>query len=213
MEDQPEGRLAGLQPGLLREQFIGQPGLVDRQAGLGREDLQQLPMDLTGPSLVLGQVDREHADQLTFRRVQRREQRVQRVPGVGVRGDGHVRHPPDHLAFGQPLVRHEPQSAPAVRDLELGVEDVRGADRAEQRLARLRRSGDRDHLELAVGLAQVQHGDAEADAVHHSVDDGLQGLGQASPCTHPGAHLIETAYCRHPHSGLVLHVCHSGVTA
>ena len=65
---------------LVAAQLLGEPCGVDGDAGLQREQLQELALDLVGPDPAARQVDREHAHQLAVGGVQRGEQRVQRVP-------------------------------------------------------------------------------------------------------------------------------------
>jgi hypothetical protein len=75
VESQPEGSLRGAQA-------FAEPRIVDGDARLGGEHLQQLPLPRTRSTPVEGKIHRQHTDQLTRGSGQRREQGVPRMPRV-----------------------------------------------------------------------------------------------------------------------------------
>lgn len=184
LEDALEHRLAALQP-------VVHAGLVEREARLHREQLQQLAGVLVGPQPVNGQVDRQHAEQAAVGAVQRGEQRVLRPPGALVVGARQVRHP--HGAGDRDGGVGEAQRADGLRRGEQLLPGGQRGPGAEQLGAHGIRAGDGDHLEVAVGGQQVEHGDPEADQLHDGLSDLVERAVEVQGATDPAGDVPDEA--------------------
>jgi hypothetical protein len=166
---------------LLRVRHQGvHAGMLDGQRGMGGELLEQPAALRVRAPAPPRHVDAQHADQGAVRSVQRRQQDIVRVPGVGVvaRRDG--RHPGGHRP-GKPLIAaviEEPQLAPGLAAGQDLAERLHRRAGPEQRLPGLFRSHHRGHLAHVTRPDHVDHGAAESQLVDHGLHHELQGLPQ-----------------------------------
>ena len=163
------------------------PGVGQGDARLDGEHLQQLAVGLVGHLAVRRQVDGHVAEELAGGGVERRVERVLRVPGGGVGTDLDLGDP----GRLQPLLRHpagghEAEDAPPVRLPEL-VEDLLGRGPPVEDLGDdLGRTGDVGHHEH-VAFEASDGGDAVAEDVHDAMGDLLEdhlGVGGGVDPTH-----------------------------
>ncbi len=157
----------------LPAQGVAPLGVLEGQAGLDGEHLEQLALLLVRDLVVGRQVDRHVAEQLAGRRVERRVEGVEGVPGVRVVGGLEVGDPQAlDLLRRQPVVRDEPQDAPVVRDRELAAQHVLGWRPPADQLGEVDRvARHRGHHERV----SLQPGDRR-DAVPQALDDALRDL-------------------------------------
>ena len=193
------GELSGLADGAhhlahpdLVAEALALLGVVHRQARLHHEHLEQLALLAVRDPVAGRQVDRHVAEQLARGGVQRRVERVERVPGVGTGAGLEVGHPRGLLErVGHPVVRHEAEHAPLVGLGEL-VED-RGHRRTtpDDLLADLLRAGHRRHHE-GLALEARDRRDPVAQHLDDTARDLVEHLGQVRRRVDAKHQLVET---------------------
>jgi hypothetical protein len=159
---------------------LGEQRVVQRDGGFHGQHLQQTALFLGWTPAVLGHVDRDDPDQIAGRGMQRREQRVQGMPGVLFRPHLDVGYPAQRQVGRGAFVRNESKRAPVVGDAELALVGRGRSAEAEHLLGGLLAPGDGDGLEVPVGPDDADDGNPEADCTHHGVGNGLHGRGQVT---------------------------------
>lgn len=105
----------------------------------------------------------------------------------------------EHPALG---VRYEPQVAPGLAHVQPAVPGVAGADAAGDQGFGGAVPGEGGDDQVAVGADEVHACQFVAQAVDHTVGDGLQRVGQAARGVHVRHHLVQLPQCRQTDVGL-----------
>ena len=150
--------------------------VLDGHAGLRRVHLQQFELLRAGPLPIDRQIDADGGEQAGASGLQRRDQRVKRMPGVLVVAHRTCRDPGGHgVTAGRlaPVVHQQVADLDAVAEPAIPVGP--GAALAQQCGPRLLRAGHRDHLEIPVRQHQVDHGHLEAEPVDDAPAHRVQG--------------------------------------
>ena len=90
------------------------------------------------------------------------------------------RHPAPARRLRQPVRGDEPQGAPALRDVELGLDQGAGSPPAHQLLACSGVTGHRNDYQVIVGLQETDRRHPEADHACCALDDQVEQVLQVS---------------------------------
>lgn len=204
LEGLAEGLLAGAQGLLLAFEpdqgalHVGaQPCVADGDGGLEGVHLQGLAAPGAGAPAVARAVGGDHAQEFasgTAGGVHRGEEAVRGVPLVLEAGRRPVGEPLRYVVLVEDPalgVRDEPQVAPGLAHGQAAVPGGAGADPAGDEGFGGGVAGEGGDDEVTVGAYEIDAGQLVSEAVHDSVGDRLQGVGQAAGGVHVRHHLVK----------------------
>ena len=216
LEGLPEAFLAGAQGLLLTFEadqgalhVCAQPGVADRNRGLGRIHLERFTPPGAGLASVAGFVDGDDAEQFLGAAggVHRGVQPVLRVPLVLEAGIGALGVPlgdvvlQEHPALG---VRDEAQPVPVLAHRQAPLPGGARADPAGDQRFRRRVAGEGRDDQVTVGAYEVDAGQLVAEPGDDAVRDGLQRVRKTAGRIELPDHLVQLPQGRKTDVGLRL---------